>query len=126
MGFWVFMLIVDIIVPLTMIGFGRYFTKSAPKDINSLFGYRTARSMKNRDTWSLSLIHISEPTRPERIVLLPVSVIPMLCVTGGEINAVSTVGLIVCLVQVIAMTASIIPVEKALKRTFDENGNRRI
>ena len=40
MGFWVFMLIVDIIVPLTMIGFGRYFTKSAPKDINSLFGYR--------------------------------------------------------------------------------------
>lgn len=126
MGFWVFMLIVDIIVPLTMIGFGRYFTKSAPKDINSLFGYRTARSMKNRDTWSFAHNYCGRLWFILGIVLLPVSVIPMLCVTGGEINAVSMVGLIVCLVQVIAMTASIIPVEKALKRTFDENGNRRI
>lgn len=119
------MLIVDMIVPLTMMGFGRYFSKSAPKEINSLFGYRTARSMKNKDTWIFAHNYCGRLWFISGIVLLPVSVIPLLCVTGREINTVSAVGLIVCIVQVIAMTASIIPVEKALKRTFDENGNRR-
>ncbi|MGM9574739.1 MAG: SdpI family protein [Oscillospiraceae bacterium] len=125
MGFWVFMLIVDMIVPLTMMGFGRYFSKSAPKEINSLFGYRTARSMKNKDTWTFAHNYCGRLWFISGIVLFPVSVIPLLCVTGREINTVSAVGLTVCIVQVIAMTASIIPVEKALKRTFDENGNRR-
>ena len=26
MGFWIFMLIMDLLLPFTMIGFGRYFT----------------------------------------------------------------------------------------------------
>lgn len=36
--------------PVTMVGFGRLFMAKAPKNINMLFGYRTAMSMKNRDT----------------------------------------------------------------------------
>ena len=39
MGFWIFMLIMDLLLPFTMIGFGRYFMKKAPKEINSVFGY---------------------------------------------------------------------------------------
>ena len=39
MGFWIFMLIMDLLLPFTMIGFGRYFMKNAPKEINSVFGY---------------------------------------------------------------------------------------
>ena len=27
MGFWIFMLIMDLLLPFTMIGFGRYFMK---------------------------------------------------------------------------------------------------
>ena len=42
MGFWIFMLIMDLLLPFTMIGFGRYFMKKAPKEINSVFGYRTS------------------------------------------------------------------------------------
>ena len=57
MGFWIFMLIMDLLLPFTMIGFGRYFMKKAPKEINSVFGYRTSMSMKNKDTWNL-LINI--------------------------------------------------------------------
>ena len=49
MGFWIFMLIMDLLIPLTMIGFGRYFIKKAPKEINGVFGYRTSMSMKNKD-----------------------------------------------------------------------------
>ena len=37
MGFWIFMLIMDLLLPFTMIGFGRYFMKKAPKEINSVF-----------------------------------------------------------------------------------------
>ena len=37
MGFWIFMLMMDLLIPLTMIGFGRYFMAAAPKEINSAF-----------------------------------------------------------------------------------------
>ena len=50
MGFWIFMLIMNLLIPATMIGFGRYFMKKAPKEINAVFGYRTSMSMKNKDT----------------------------------------------------------------------------
>ena len=50
MGFWIFMLIMDLLIPVTMIGFGSYFMKNAPKEINAVFGYRTSMSMKNKDT----------------------------------------------------------------------------
>lgn len=54
MGFWIFMFLMTLWMPLTMIGFGRYFQKKAPKEINAAFGYRTKRSMKNRDTWTFA------------------------------------------------------------------------
>ena len=54
MGFGIFMLIMDLLLPFTMIGFGRYFMKKAPKEINSVFGYRTSMSMKNKDTWEFA------------------------------------------------------------------------
>ena len=34
MGFWIYMLIMDLLLPFTMIGFGRHFMKNAPKTIN--------------------------------------------------------------------------------------------
>ena len=37
--------------------FWKIFMKKAPKEINSVFGYRTSMSMKNKDTWDL-LINI--------------------------------------------------------------------
>lgn len=58
MGFWIFMLAMDLILPLSMVFLGRYFVRHAPGNINMLFGYRTARSMKNQDTWQFA--HILE------------------------------------------------------------------
>lgn len=45
------MLIMDLLIPLTMIGFGKLFLTKAHKNINATFGYRTTMSMKNKDTW---------------------------------------------------------------------------
>ena len=33
MGFWIFMLIMDLLIPFTMIGFGKMFLKKAPDQI---------------------------------------------------------------------------------------------
>ena len=57
-GFWVYMLFMCLLTPAMMIGFGKYFMKGGPKQINGVFGYRTPRSMKNQETWSGGL-HIS-------------------------------------------------------------------
>ena len=54
MEFWIFMVIMDLLLPFMMIGFGKYFMKKAPKEINSVFGYRTSMSMKNKDTWEFA------------------------------------------------------------------------
>lgn len=51
MLFWIFMLVMNLLIPISMIGFGKLFMKTTPKEINGLFGYRTSMSMKNKDTW---------------------------------------------------------------------------
>jgi uncharacterized membrane protein len=47
-------LIMTAIMSLTMIGFGFLLGKKIPKEINSIIGYRTTMSMKNRDTWEFA------------------------------------------------------------------------
>ena len=54
MGFWIYMLCMGLLIPAIMLVMGRYFMKSAPKEINYIFGYRTNMSMKNRDTWEFA------------------------------------------------------------------------
>ena len=54
MGFWWFMLICDLIIPIVMLIGGRMMWKHCPKHINGIVGYRTARSMKNMDTWKFA------------------------------------------------------------------------
>ena len=54
MGFWIFMCVTVLLIPFLMISFGGLFSRSAPKEINSAFGYRTSMSMKNADTWQFA------------------------------------------------------------------------
>lgn len=125
-GFWVFMLIVDMTVPLIMIVFGILFLKKPPKNINELFGYRTAMSMKNSDTWAFAQKHCGKLWLRIGLVLMPLSIIAMIFVIGDEEStATAVVGSAVCFVQIVTLMVSIFPTENALKKTFDENGIRR-
>lgn len=54
MGFWLFCTASSLLIPLVMLFFGRRFLTKPPKSINSLYGYRTARSMKNQQTWDFA------------------------------------------------------------------------
>lgn len=125
MGFWIFMLFMDLLIPLTMIGFGRYFLKSAPKEINAIFGYRTSMSMKNKDTWIFAHHYCGKLWYISGLIVLIITGIVMLSVLGQAENMVGTVGGVLCGVQMLPLIGSIIPTEKALKRTFDKNGNKR-
>ena len=55
MGFWIFMLLTALLIPLTLICFGARFVSKPPDRINAVYGYRTRRSMKNADTWRFAI-----------------------------------------------------------------------
>ena len=125
MGFWIFMLIMDLLIPFTMISFGFFFLKKAPKNINALFGYRTKMSMKNKDTWEFAHKYCGKLWYVWGMVLLFLTVIPMLWVLGKGEDMIGTIGGILCGIQMIPLIGCIFPTERALKRNFDANGNRR-
>ena len=101
------------------------FLKKAPKEINPLFGYRTAMSMKNKDTWQFAHKYMVKLWFRLGWLLIPISVIPMLFVIGKGENIVGTVGTVVMVIDLIILIAPIFPTEKALKNTFDKDGNRK-
>ena len=110
---------------ITMIGFGRNFMKKAPKEINSVFGYRTSMSMKNKDTWEFAHKYCGKVWYVCGMVMLPITVIFMLLVIGKNEDCVGSIGGIICGVQLIPLIGSILPTEIALKKNFDKNGTRR-
>ena len=125
-GFWLFMLICNLLLPVCMSGFGRYFRNKAPGQINMLFGYRTSRSTKNRDTWEFAHHYFGRLWYRLGLIMLPVTVAAMMPVFGKNIDFVGFYGSIVSLVQIVVMLVPIWFTESALKRTFDEDGKRRV
>ena len=108
-----------------MIVAGWFMWKHYPKKINSFIGYRTKRSMKNVDTWKFA--HENCGKRWWKIgwgLLLP-TILVQIPVYGKSDDVIGWMGTAICVVEGIIMLASIIPTEKALKRTFTEEGIRK-
>ena len=123
MVFWIFMVIMLLLIPIIMIGFGKCFIKSAPKEINMLLGYRTSMSMKNKETWQFAHGYCGKIWYTAGRLLL-LSVLPMFLVIGKSEDVIGNLGLIIITVQTIFLVSSFFPTERALKKTFDKNGNR--
>ena len=77
MHFWSFMAMENALVPAVLIGFGKYFMRHAPRDINPIFGYRTVRSMQSMDQ-SIDKVKISFKTIA-CFVLNESPILPQLC-----------------------------------------------
>ena len=123
--FWWFMLVCDLIIPLTMIVIGRIMWKRPPRDINSFIGYRTARSMKNMDTWKFAHEYAGLLWwRLGWIVLIPSIAVHIPFYRSSD-NAIGALGGVLCLIQCAIMIATIVLTERELKRNFTELGNRR-
>lgn len=126
MVFWLFMLIMTLAAPLTMLILGRRFMRSPPKEISAAFGYRTSRSCQNPDTWEFAHRRFGRLWYGWGLVLLPLSVLVMLLFFDRDMAAVSMAGAALCGVQLLPLAGSVVPTEAALKRAFDGDGNRRL
>lgn len=125
MGFWIFVLIMDLLIPCVMLGFGRYFMKNAPNEINAVFGYRTSMSMKNKETWKFAHQYCGKIWYICGLLTLPLTILLLFLVIGKSTNHVGTMGTIIVFGQLVPFMGSIFPTELALRKTFDKNGNRR-
>lgn len=125
MGFWVFMLVMVLLIPCAFIGFGFLFLKKIPRNINGAFGYRTRRSMQNKETWAFAHRYIGKLWMICGIILLPASCVCMLLVLGKSDELVGTIGAVVEMLEIGLMLITIIPTEQALKKNFDEYGRAR-
>lgn len=122
MGFWIFMFVMILLIPLTMIGFGKMFLKNAQGDINVIFGYRSSMSMKNKETWEFAHKYCGKIWHVGGWILLVISVTPMFLVLGKDTDTVGLVGGILCMVQMLPLVGAIIPTEIALSKKFDKDG----
>ena len=118
MGFWIFMLVMNLLIPLSMIGIGAVFRRAAPREINPVFGYR--------ETWEFAHRHCGKVWMTAGCVLLPLTIAFMLPLPGRPEDAVGLWGGVVCGVQTAVLIASIFPTEIALRKKFDKNGLRKI
>ena len=123
-GFWIFMFIVDLLIPLLMLVFGWVLLKKPPKQINGIYGYRTARSMKNMDTWNFAHAYCGKLWSKIGGLMFPISMILMLFLKDKDSDTIGLWGGILIAIQTLVLIIAIFPVAHALKKNFDKDGNR--
>jgi uncharacterized membrane protein len=116
------MLLMDLLIPLMMIGIGKLLAKHPPKRINGVSGYRTKRSMKTQETWEFAHRYFGNLWFRLGLVLIPLSVLPLIFVYGKDIELIGIVGAVVTLFEIVPMIVPVFPTERALKENFDEYG----
>ena len=103
--FWLFMLATALLIPGSMLLLGRSFAKKPPGEINGGYGYRTARSMRNRQTWEFAhaysgrfWVRAGRPT-------LAVSLVWMALLFGRDIGTVGRLGTVLTVIQLVPFLA---------------------
>ena len=120
--FW-FLFICNMLVPVTMLVLGYLFKGiHFPKDVNALCGYRTSMSMKNEKTWKFANAYWGKICW--RGVALVTAFATILSYLAGE-EIFNTTSIVLCMGQCVVLLVTIIPVERALKKKFDRNGEER-
>ena len=124
---WAILLADVLAVPAILLGFGWRFMKRPPQDIDGAYGYRTPMSMKNRDTWEFAHQVCGRVWWRAGWVLLALSAALLAWMQtrpgGGRTNWL--LGILTALGEGAALLLTIIPVERALKKEFNQNGIRR-
>ena len=120
MWFWWFMFFSDILVPIIMIIAGFWLYKFPPKDINTLFGYRTVRSMQSPETWLFAQKYSGKVWMISGFIVLTITALIHIPLYGVNDNVIGTLGAIIVLIQIIILLFTLYPVEIALKKKFGE------
>lgn len=123
MGFWVFMTICNLVLPVMMIVIGKVFMQNPPKTINGIYGYRTSRSRKNQDTWNYAHLYCGKLWWKIGWIMLPIAIIGMLPVVEKNQNIVGAFGAVIVGMECVILVMTVFCVEKALARKFDNSSN---
>lgn len=120
-----FWLLCDLFIPFIMIVVGRMTSKHCPKNINSLIGYRTTRSMKNMDTWKFAHEYCGKLWWKIGCIMIILSALIYIPLYQSDNNVIGIAGVVLITIQCITLIASIYPAEKALKEHFNDDGTRK-
>lgn len=124
MGFRVVMAFAVFLIPGIMVFFGCSMRNHPPKTINAAYGYRTAMSMINQDTWDYAQAACAKRWRIWGRILalftLMVLILALRHPRGGEWMGYYTA------FETAALLATVAATEIDLRRTFDAKGARRV
>ena len=121
MGFWCFLFVCNLLIPATMIIFGYMMWKHCQSDINYISGYRTKRSMKNSDTWKFANNYAGRLWwKLGWVLIIPTALVQLPFMKCGA-NKVGILSLVITSVQLVIMLFTIILVEKAIKKNFNDD-----
>ena len=124
-GFWIFMLAMDMLIPVVMVAFGLVFMHRPPENINRTYGYRTRMSMRSEETWVFAHRYCGRLWVIFGIAVFAVTVVVFAFIFNEPVETAGMVGFIVCMAQIIPLVAAIVPTEIALRRNFDGEGRRK-
>lgn len=125
MALKIFLYICNLLIPIIMLIFGNVFTKHPPGSINMAYGYRTKRSMKNQETWNFAHEYCGRIWKNAGAVTLVISLLISLAVFFMDEVGFGYLSLILEHLQLVILIGSLYPVEKALKKNFDDEGKRK-
>lgn len=108
-----------------MIISGAVMLYKAPRKMNRFMGYRTSMSMKSPETWKFAHSLCGKLWTVIGCILLPISAVPMLFISGRTYTEIEKIGEIIAVIQVVVMLCSVVYVEYSLRRNFYKNGERK-
>ncbi|XVG99096.1 SdpI family protein [Eubacteriales bacterium KG127] len=119
MVFYIFMFIVTLLIPSALLLMWYLCPKF--KTINNTSGYRTARSVKNQDTWEFAQKYCARISLymffPS--LILAITIMPIL--SNQSIDIIGWTGFIITMFQMLSFVIIIISTEKALKKNFEDD-----
>jgi hypothetical protein len=83
-------------------------------------------SMKSKETWRFAHNYCGNLWRKIGWIMFVISIIIMLFVIGKNEDIIGTLSGILCSIQLVFLVGPIFPTERALKKNFDDQDNRRV
>ncbi len=111
--------LIPMISGVTFIVAGLILKKFPPRNINSLYGYRTGRSMKSQQAWDFAQLYSASEAQRIGLGLALASVGGLFIQPHEGVSIGIAVGLVLC-----ATALLLIRVERAIKRNVTDGGKR--
>ncbi len=119
MRFWIITLLLDLLIPVSVLINGLLYLKKPVKHINWLHGYRTERSMKNQETWEFAQRYFGSICYRCGTGLTLFTFILMFSAFRKTPKIISTLGNILGITECLMMVCILFPTERALKKRYN-------